>query len=272
MVVIVIIGVLMAILLPVLSKVRGEAKIAAVKGEIAKIAGACHSYQSDYGFFPPDKFPDSDLADDGSGHLRGVDLPAEALWFYLSKKFQYKTSIDYFNEYNGDNRTGGVHTGRPAWSDRYRMDQQTIYGTKTSGPLFSPKGEHLRNLDVGSDYNDDYNDNGTTTTSEVVYSICDVWGQPYLYNAPGGRGGNPVHNTSSFDLFSVGPNGRTRQADATERFSDRVIKTQGEDYHAWVDWCLHNSGEGGNDVPGGNSLIPANDQYIQSDQDDINNW
>jgi len=59
----------------------------------------------------------------------------------------------------------------------------------------------------------DFNSNG-------IREIVDAWERPFLYNRPefpGGGGfnyaGDPTHNLTTFDLFSVGPDGNTAGAD-----------------------------------------------------------
>lgn len=48
--------------------------------------------------------------------------------------------------------------------------------------------------------------------------VCDAWQRPFFYNRPGFSGqtattfntaGDPLHHTTTYDLFSVGPNGQT---------------------------------------------------------------
>ena len=250
LVVIFIIGVLMGILLPALNSVRVRAQMAATSAQIQSIAAACHAYQADYGFFPPVGLH----AQTPPALHTSIDKPSEVLWFFLTRRVEFRSTVTNFNQ--------GL-IANPDDPAAYDWDDPVIYGTRNTGPYYSPQSGQLR----------DYDGDG-------VPEIVDLWGHPILYDTVGGQFGvgdqnRPRHNPLTFDLFSVGPNGTTRQADPAYRFS-RVLGGD-VNYSDWITFCMEAEvvGEhtisGGNDT-GGRGANPLEGNYTVRDQDDINNW
>lgn len=245
LVVIVIISVLMGILLPAVQSVRMRSQMAATSAQIRSIATACYAYQADYGYFPPvglHREPEPDLHVD-------IDKPAEVLWWFLTRQVSYRSDVTNFNQ---------GHAGL-----EYDWDDPIIYGTQNTGPYYSPQSGQLR----------DYDEDG-------VPEIVDVWGHPLLYDTIGGEFGTgtenrPRHNRLTFDIFSVGPNGTTRQANRDYRFT-RVLDGS-ISYEDWVEFCLGAEEVNDTTVSGGNDTAgrggnPLTNDYTVRDQDDINNW
>lgn len=199
LVVIGIIGILASMILPAMFAVSQEAKITRATMLLKRIEVALDLYSKSYVHYPPDYIPQTyggtdtliyDLggAREGSGPsstLRKVKLanhvyPPEALYYFLCHRYI---------------------------SAEYPMLQ------------LQSRSESL-----------DVNGNG-------LPEIVDSWGRPYLYNRPafpscnndyfnltaitlGGTPqavlGDPAHNTSTYDLYSVGPDGQTGSNDLPE--------------------------------------------------------
>lgn len=255
LVVAIIIGILAGILLPAVHSVRVRAQMAATSTLIRSIGAACHAYESDYGYFPPVGLHDN--APTEPNLHEDIDKPAEVLWWFLTRQTRRAYAGSTVVNFNQD---PSVFPGPAAG---YNWDDPVIYGTRDTGPYFSVQRGQLRDFD-----------------NDGVLEIVDTWGNPLLYNPGGGEFGEllpdgtrrPFHNRLTFDLFSVGPNGTTREADPDYRFSSRVLGAPSAEietrYEEWVAFCL-GSDEGGNDIPGGN---PLGGNYTERDQDDINNW
>jgi len=235
--VIAIIVVLAGILLPALARMGERAKIAATSAQIAAIGNACHTYEADFGFYPPDTLKDND-----NGHA-SVDKPAEALWFFLAHQFTYKPTTEFnFQE---------QHASKTA-----DFSKPTVFGTRTAGAYIPVTSSQVKDID-----------------GDGVPELVDMWKQPYLYNTAGGQFGTPRHNPLTFDIFSVGPNGRTRQANSDYDF--QKVRSGSVTYANWLTWVMDAAAPatscGGNDTAGEGANAVAG-SYKEDDRDDINNW
>ena len=164
LVVIAIVGILASFLLPVLGKVRMEAKKATTAVMLSNLQVALSDYHRDFGLYPPE-----------------IGAPvvncAEALYYYLVGSDFDSPKADF---------------GK---SIRNKRQYCKAY--------FDFKKEYLA----------DYNRNN-------YYEAVDAWGQPWMYirgmimgkPATGsglGNNGKPWHHTKAYDLYSVGPDGKT---------------------------------------------------------------
>lgn len=172
LVVIAIIGILAGFLLPVLGKVRNEAKKAMTAAMLNNLEVAIADYHRDSGVFPPEK---------GSTTL---DLCSEMLYFCL-----IGSDID---------------SPKPSERTKFRNAR------KNCKVYMDFKKEYLANHD-----------------NDVNWEAVDAWGQPWLYirggfpgkpntasgmgepSGSGGGGYKPFHHKTSYDLYSVGPDGKT---------------------------------------------------------------
>jgi len=238
--VIAIIGVLAGLIIPAVISAIRNAKITRCKSEIANLKTGIDMYYSDWGYYPPDSMEPNPTTMTLSD-LTHPSTPAECLIFFLGTRFTPSST-------NGKVSDNVDLTG-PEYGNR------EAYGNKTRGPYTEFRGEQLAIFRPGN-----------------WPAFVDPWGQPYLYNAPGGLYGNPKHNTASYDIFSVGPNGLTAQA----ALNIRSYLTQTD--LGWESLINNNDGgtppqyRAGNDVDpqrGGNAFIG---RYGYSDADDINSW
>ena len=167
LVVISIIGILAGFLLPVLGKVRNQAKVALTTQMLSNFEIAIAEYFRDTGVYPPEKGPSP------------YDMCSETLYFYLV----------------------GRDVDAPKTTDRNAMRTQR----GSAKVYFDFKKEQLSNFD-----------------SDKAYEVVDSWGTPWVYIRgayPGksqswsGLGDKkdmkPYHHKSSYDMFSVGPDGAT---------------------------------------------------------------
>lgn len=173
LIVIGIIAVLASMLLPAIRSVTRSSRTAAAETLIHRLASAIEMYAHEQVFYPPDYIP----KDTGA-------QPTALL------------------EFDG---TGAVSLTEP------RYPAETLY--------YYLAHKHLSKrhpfLTLGGDETTDLDHNGTP-------EVSDPWGRPMLYNrrAFPGRGstyfnykGNPRHNTDTFDLYSLGPDGQTGDSD-----------------------------------------------------------
>lgn len=172
LVVIAIVGILASFLLPVLGKVRVEAKKALTVGMLNNLQVAIADYHRDTGVYPPER---------GIGE---IDNCAECLYFSLvGSDIDTPSSVAVRN------------TMRKA-----RMFAK-VY--------FDFKKEYLANYD-----------------KDKNWEAIDAFGNPWIYvrgsfpNKPNtayqgigeplsGGGSKPFHHRSAYDLYSVGPDGKT---------------------------------------------------------------
>jgi len=252
--VIAIIGVLAGLIVPaVVSSIR-QARIKAAENDIHNLALALEAYCADWGCYPPDSMePNPTVMElDDATH---PSTPAECLVFYLGTRFTPAST-------NGNVGLGGASASLAPPG----MGRREAYATRSCGPYMDFRGEQLRLFRQGAPWP----------------SMVDPWGQPYLYNSPGGLYGEPKHNTTKFDIFSVGPNGLTNQgAIAIHTYLPPIATTTDTGWDSLIN-ALNNETPprygAGNDVDtarGGNFFSGRtyyNEPYGSRDADDINNW
>ena len=190
LVVITIIAILAGILLPAIAAVRRAARRANTEGLLMRIHNALEMVRKDVTFYPPDwldpgvipyqnllaKYPDYKTPTGSEA------LPPEALCWALSNPNLAK--------------------------DPEILEYVPIIANRLPYLTFSRGGETT-----------DYNDNG-------MPEVVDAFGRPLLYNRPAFHSGhqlvlcdfasNPRHNTESYDLYSVGPDGQTGSQELPE--------------------------------------------------------
>lgn len=229
--VIAIIVVLAGILLPALRSAHLRALRGVAESDLANLEGALRQYafSEDFGVYPPDR---------GDKYLTGgsapMDSPAEALVFFLG------------TEFSTDETSGNAGDGNDLdWSG----SKGSAYARVTVGPYHEFKRAQLKDYD-GDGFDE----------------FCDPYGYPYLYNGPSGWGSDPIHNRVSCDLYTVGPNGRTRQMSSaynkTGAFSAQAANLMG-------------NAMDGDDVAGGNASTsgpPVYDEDNAKHADDMNNF
>ncbi len=183
-----IIAVLASMLLPAMFAVSQEGKITEAKSLLGRMVTALDSYHSLYNYYPPDRLPVGaqiynfqGRKTDGVNYdivtLTTVAYSPEALYYYLCHRFL---------------------------SDRHPM--LTLSGAREM----------------------------TDTNNNGLPEVVDPWDRPFLYNRPQFPGyaadyynfsgvftlprpaptsitvaGNPLHNVTTYDLYSVGPDGQT---------------------------------------------------------------
>jgi len=175
LVVIGIIAVLASILIPAIRAVSRAARTANTEDLLARITVALDLYFRDATYYPPDSIPDGAKIISSTGlpnYPVSPDpaLPPEALCYYLANPF--------------------VTNDHPLIKLRYSMETM----------------DHNRNQ---------------------LPELVDAWARPFLYNRPTFPGfekgyynytdatispaarTEPEHNFDKYDLYSVGPNGRT---------------------------------------------------------------
>ena len=223
LVVMAVIAILAGILLPVIHIARVQAKTASTKNLLSQIVGALGRYNEDWGHFPPDDFDVSTTRKP----VKFVDYDPQAA--------------------DPDNN---LFTPNPG----FRATGEALYYF-LANPHVTRKHPYLELQADVQFKNCDYSGNYTTNTLRVV---VDSWERPFLYNRPAfaghadtyfNRAGDPVHHTSTYDLFSVGANGQSAGMDLPHPKSD---------YTDYNDDAL--------DVSGG-----SNQNYGQ-DNDDITSW
>jgi len=170
LIVIGIIAILAGMLLPAIRSVSRASRISATESLIQRLSGALEMYRRREVFYPPDYIPATTGAEP-TKLLRfdGSDIPVE-----LSAA-RYPAEALYY------------YLAHKHLSDHHPF--VTLAGDETT----------------------DLNHNGTP-------EIVDPWGRPLLYNRRAFPGhdsdyfnfaGNPRHNSDSFDLYSIGPDGQT---------------------------------------------------------------
>jgi prepilin-type N-terminal cleavage/methylation domain-containing protein len=237
--VIIIIGILTAVLLPVVTTIRTRIRVAATKAEISGIETACEEFKKDMGLYPPDQHYDGgDMTAGTCSRILGA-IPPEAGYKVAGQPNQILRDPD-----NGTTK-GLVHLLGSYFSIqgkgygpymRFKLnrlkppppnDSSTRY---FSGGYNAPGGMIVNITGVGS----------TPSITCPVLLLTDWFGNCYVYDShfPENRKllitYNSVHNASSFDIYSFGP--------VYNRGSDGLMSDEEPDNN-----------------PGGN-------------EDDINNW
>jgi len=173
LIVIGIIAVLASMLLPAIRSVSRASRVSATETLIQRLAGSLEMYRRREVFYPPD---------------------------YISETSGGQPTL--LLDFDG---VGAVSLTAP------RYPAETLYYYLAHKHL----GEYYPFITLAGEETTDLDHNATP---EVV----DPWGRPLLYNrrAFPGRGstyfnyaGNPRHNTDSFDLYSLGPDGQTGDSD-----------------------------------------------------------
>lgn len=186
LVVIGIIAVLAAMLLPAIAAVRKAARVGSTEALLTRVETATNHFRADAGFYPIDYIP-KDTAPVTLVRLpdyptpSGNAFPPEALCYILANA--NLGDMPYVAQ-------GFPKAARQAPYLRLARDKERL----------------------------DLDDDG-------LPEIVDAWGRPFLYNRPpfpnghffdncdyaqpSGNDGKPYHNTQSFDLYSVGPDGQT---------------------------------------------------------------
>jgi len=176
LVVMAVIAILLALLVPTLSKIRDHVRRVQTQSMIGGIGMALETYKEAHLRYPPDQHP-------GLGGSPGLDLSSECLIYYLSGGSMFydalSSPVDYpwhHNLYNiGVN--GG---GRKAMS---------VYYEFTSNSL--------------ADFDDD-----------DAPELIDPWQHRLIYNAGSTTNGDwnqyaaPMHRLNKFDLFSAATDGQ----------------------------------------------------------------
>ena len=122
--VVAIIAVLVALLMPTLTKARIVVQVGVVKADLSQIELALERFQNDFGEFPPTAVPGYSLKDQGWGDIptfNNLNSSAECLWFFLCTKFEAG------NNDNADRTAQGIDFVL------YRVQRQTV-GRLPAGP------------------------------------------------------------------------------------------------------------------------------------------
>ena len=169
LIVIGIIAILASMLLPAIRSVSRASRISATETLIQRLSGALEMYRRREVFYPPDFIP---ATTDGQ--------PTKLL------------------DFDGAGPTDLEAPRYPAEALYYYLAHKHL-------------SEYHPFVNLAGDETTDLDHNGTP-------EIVDSWGRPLLYNRRGFPGydsdyfnfaGNPRHNSDSFDLYSLGPDGQT---------------------------------------------------------------
>lgn len=241
LVVIAIIGILAAILLPVINMARKKARETTARSDIANLEQALAQYTMDFGALPPDK--NDDLTTASGVDFSKMDTPNECLVWFLTRTYSRAVTA----------------AGVP-WATGTGWDPATatpVFSRVAGGPYFSPKAKQIR------DYDED-----------KFQEFVDPWGMPYFYRAYYNVDSQPLHNAEGGDLYSVGVNEKSQGLEAV---GSTTLKTYpfNKPYGAAELGGADPKGVGlwgatanGNDIEGGN----GNTVLDAKDRDDICNW
>ena len=172
-----VIAILAGILLPIIHIARVQAKVASTKTLLSQITGALGRYNEDWGHFPPDKL-------DTSSIIKYVGYDPE------------KTPA------NNVFSISWIASGEALY---YYLANPNL--TRKHPYLELQADVQFKNANYAAQYD-----------QNKLRVAVDSWERPFLYNRPGwpGRGASdwntaydPLHSESTYDLFSVGPNGQT---------------------------------------------------------------
>lgn len=290
--VIAIIAILAGILIPATRMVMRRARMHKTRADIRAIEMAISAYMQDFGAPPPDS--NESLADEFSD----MDTPNECLIWFLTR--EYRKSLTATTDFTGqdpedvdvvyarerhdpyhsipgkakkDLDEDGFYQHHDAWGRPFlyrayverEIDRITRPGGDTSRVYVrggtAPGGE----VDIeGTGSN-----NGTFDVTDTGVTGGESW---FEIDNSGGSAETPapddavvimadLHNENKgFDLYSVGPNGKTRVS-ANELVSPFGAEETSEVWGAWED---------GNDVPPDQNGNPGIED--ERDVDDISNW
>jgi prepilin-type N-terminal cleavage/methylation domain-containing protein len=166
-----VIAVLAGMLVPIITSARRSAKVASTKKLLSQICSAIDRYNADWGGYPPDFL---------SSSLPGLQFV---------KFTNYTTAAPYISP----------------TPEMVATAESLCY--HLANPNLTPKHPYLE-LQADTQY----------STLTNLRPVVDVWGRPFLYNRArfpkdtsgyADFGGDPRHNTATYDLYSVGPDGQT---------------------------------------------------------------
>lgn len=174
LVVIAIIGILAAILLPVIGAARRKARETQARAAIAELQHNLMQYNMDFGALPPD-------SNEGLGDaFADMDTPNECMIWFLTRTYSKAPSA----------------TGCP-WGTTPVIDAKTtsspVFSRVAGGPYFSPNAKYMH------DYDED-----------KFFEYVDPWGAPYFYRAYYNTDAQPLHSVEGADIYSCGANEKTR--------------------------------------------------------------
>jgi prepilin-type N-terminal cleavage/methylation domain-containing protein len=210
LVVISIIAVLAGILLPTLTAVSGASKVANTERLIENLILAITAFENDKGYYPPDCLDTS---------------ITPTIYSFVQADLSTPNVIDL---------------------DANQYPPQALFYYLTNPAI----GENAPYTSLREDaeyrvYTEAY--------GEMLPSVIDAWGRPILYNRKPRSDqadckGTPHHNTDSYDIFSIGPDGKTSKRDEMPE-AGSTLTTLG----AFCDAAI-------------------GDQFSGNDEDDICNW
>ncbi len=253
--VIAIITILAGLIIPTVIGAMRNARQAVMTGMMSNLQTAIQVYYDDWNAYPPDSM-EPNPASMGMDDDTHPSTPAECLAFYLGTSFTPRQSVGrvWIDDGSGGRKRNDDDTNTDGVDDEHLVPgAREVSATKTAGPYYKADKKFVKGFRV-----------------DVWPSLTDAWDQPLLYNAPGGLYGEPLHNSSSYDLFTFGVNGESKEATVTVRQAYTLPAM-------WTDteWdTIMTDAECGNDVDpnyGGNRYDPTND-YVEEEADDINNW
>jgi type II secretory pathway pseudopilin PulG len=186
LVVIGIIVVLVGILLPALSAVRGKALMTSTEGTMREFSKACDIYHGDHGNYPG-ALPDDVVAGlSDPDRISGTENALLALMggYRVVTPFTIAGSAEDL-DYSAYISAGATEVVSPASNGgwglavmRSDIGQGPIVNMKPYSPYFSPSGSEVRRT-LGQDTLTDADD--PTTDMYNLPDLMDRWGQPILY-------------------------------------------------------------------------------------------
>lgn len=309
LVVLAIIGILAGILLPALIIARAKVRVTQAKHDIAQIRSSLMTYSQDYGAYPPDAIlntTDRDATFDGSGTMWPASLsPSECVNWFLTRNYSKDVTVPGcpWNTPNWTPSRSVVQiysrtSGGPyaSWSQKqlrdydsntfdefvdpwgrpylYRAYPRTYNATAVNGTLtINDSGLACLPRKVGrvrvSGCVSGIFDIGETTTNAALTQVT-------LTISSSASGAATVqfmlHNPEECDLYSLGPNGLTRNGQAPWPLHGNGMGTEWKpadttQFNYWTRvWGTPGDGNDCNSQSANPGL--ASDK----DKDDINNW
>lgn len=191
--VIIIIVFLLVSLIVLARQFRIHSQVQGTRALMERLANANEQFHSDWKFYAPDS-PIPDLGGRSWAVAAAPEIPDEV------EKREVDTDAP------------GMPGGKmPTSGNEYMMINLVLRGRYLRIQRASLAGP-MRGLDLGKF---EKHDVGRTTTRCI---IVDSWARPFFYDCHKPEGtpyvnGAVRHNASAFDLFSIGPDGRTASAD-----------------------------------------------------------